>query len=175
MKEFGSFAAGVLLTYLVLNNYFKIPEVFEIPSKVVALPHQFIAQAILEDSESSTKQRQMALAVLVSHDTEYFMEIDSTIGFAFTNKAIDNLKVRQMQLLRSKVRAYERFIDSNSTPAILNHYEKKYNVEGSKAVAHAIMIETIYKEPFVKDILTEQNPSMTEEEIKKLITDYVDL
>lgn len=171
MKTFIGLIMGSVLTYAFLGFGVKPPEILMFTDKIKALPEQIIALTFLEDSDSNLKQQQHAISTLIKYDAKYFLEIDSLIDYQFTKKAIHNITIRKIDLVKSYSSSLIEKLDAQKYPALQKHYERKFGVKGKEAVLVLLMIDWIKDDEFTHKALQKKYPGLTDTEIAETILD----
>ena len=162
MKIFVSALVASLLTFAYLEYDYSPSKAVTLPSEIIKIPQQIIASSFLEDTESSLKQKQKAIALLIRFDSDYFIEIDNAIGQQFTKAATHKIAKRKYDLIKNFIAAYDRLKEH---PDLLNAQLKYHRVNSLEELKQKMFVNEMYKNTLVLQALRQRFPKHTDKEI----------
>jgi len=169
MKTFIALFMGSLLTFLFLEFGYTPPAPLQLSDKIKTLPEQLIASSFVEDADTTLKQRQNAIAILIKYDPNYFEEIDNAIDNKFSNQVVNKIADRKLHLLKNYSNEIVRAFDKEKYPALRERLVARYSVSEVGALKKKVLVERFREDTFIYMVLQKRYPGYSDEEIAEAI------
>jgi hypothetical protein len=161
---------GCAFTYLYTKFNYKQPAPLKLLSAYKSIPAFFIADNILEDPNSNLSQQQMAIAIYIRHDPDFFVSVDNMIDNNFTKRVLDNQLKKKKTKQVSRLNSYRTGLDMvTNNDSLRKSLEKRYGSNWQQYWERKLLAESIKDDPYIFDHFKKKFQTTSVEKIAEKI------
>ena len=159
---------GVALTYAWVWFGYSLPGVVRLAGEVASEATVSTAETGLYSPDADIEVQQRALAVLVAHRPELFIDVDTAIDHQFLEEVLRRKAFRKTKLIRQQFSAYETAL---SKPALRKRLESRHNVTETEALKRRMLVAAVHEDEFLNAYLQRHFPDHSGDRLAEFVLD----